>query len=566
MFTKIFKVNRKSDEPSQALAICTHGVAGAKYFELPLPEASPFNVVLGTKPKVVYFGATQADLQTDEALTVLHPWISQAFAYYLIYKHDFFENQGLGIQLVYPGAHPRCGNVAAIEVIEPLRAHDAGTQVTQNGRRGTLLFAVAAGATGYAAHPAIPCCAESSVADGCVRMARMYVLLSEAGATSTRSGGLFTKCMFRVGEGKMFEVGTGLQQETVTGKDLTVFRATHNDTAFEAKVLPPVLAPMVEVKKGEKPGHGLNDEQRASNYACKFMDTASGLPHPEDALEAGLGMFDTGDLSGVSLIYDLRRGIATLKWGEGEGQSVDFSAEFLSAKTKWVGLRAGDSAKWKGKNYKSNYMITQLKPFHGMAHDSQGQKDARKALEVLWDAVIGSEHASVEETKKLTYEENVKRFFTILYDHSPIGKELLDVDAKKKPAMSAAQLETALNYTNSGGDLIKVTDRRCEKDYLLYSMAKRLQATPLSLEENVAELKRYAASDLRKAGKKMRKVKNSVATSQPLAEAATLFVLSQGQLETNATITSEDDIFEDGSAEDMEPETLAEALSEIRHA
>ena len=32
----------------------------------------------------------------------------------------------------------------------------------------------------------------------------MYVLLSESGATSTRSGGLFTKCMFRVGEGKMF--------------------------------------------------------------------------------------------------------------------------------------------------------------------------------------------------------------------------------------------------------------------------------------------------------------------------------------------------------------------------
>ena len=156
VFTKIFKVNRKSDEASQALAICTHGVAGAKYFELPLPAPSPFNAVLGTKPKVVYFGATQADLQTDQALIVLHPWISQAYAYYLIYKHDFFENQGVGFQLVYPGAHPGCGNVAAIGVIEPLHAHDAGTQVTQNGRRGTLLFAVAAGATGYAAHPAIP--------------------------------------------------------------------------------------------------------------------------------------------------------------------------------------------------------------------------------------------------------------------------------------------------------------------------------------------------------------------------------------------------------------------------
>ena len=118
VFTKIFKVNRKSDEASQALAICTHGVAGAKYFELPLDPASPCNAVLGTKPKVVFFGATQADVQTDQALSVLHPWISQAYAYYLIYKHDFFENQGLGIQLVYPGAHPGCGNVAAIEVIE----------------------------------------------------------------------------------------------------------------------------------------------------------------------------------------------------------------------------------------------------------------------------------------------------------------------------------------------------------------------------------------------------------------------------------------------------------------
>ena len=56
----------------------------------------------------------------------------------------------------------------------------------------------------------------------------MYVLLSEAGAKSTRSGGLFVKCMFRVGEGKMFEVGTGLQQQIVTGQDLTVFRATHS--------------------------------------------------------------------------------------------------------------------------------------------------------------------------------------------------------------------------------------------------------------------------------------------------------------------------------------------------
>ena len=108
VFTKIFKVNRKSDEASQALAICTHGVAGAKYFELPLDPASPCNAVLGTKPKVVFFGATQADVQTDQALSVLHPWISQAYAYYLIYKHDFFENQGLGIQLVYPGAHPGC--------------------------------------------------------------------------------------------------------------------------------------------------------------------------------------------------------------------------------------------------------------------------------------------------------------------------------------------------------------------------------------------------------------------------------------------------------------------------
>ena len=35
-------------------------------------------------------------------------------------EHDFFENQGVGFQLVYPGAHPGCGNVAAIEVIEPL--------------------------------------------------------------------------------------------------------------------------------------------------------------------------------------------------------------------------------------------------------------------------------------------------------------------------------------------------------------------------------------------------------------------------------------------------------------
>ena len=156
VFTKIFKVNRKSDEASQALAICTHGVAGAKYFERPLDPASPFRAVLGTKPKVVFFGATQADVQTDQALSVLHPWISQAYAYYLIYKHDFFENQGLGIQLVYPGAHPGCGNVAAIEVIEPLHAHDAGTQVTQNGRRGTLLFEVAAGATAYAAHPTTP--------------------------------------------------------------------------------------------------------------------------------------------------------------------------------------------------------------------------------------------------------------------------------------------------------------------------------------------------------------------------------------------------------------------------
>ena len=268
----------------------------------------------------------------------------------------------------------------------------------------------------------------------------------------------------------------------------------------------------------------------------------------------------------MSLFYDLRRGIFTLRWGPRDDQSVDFSAEFLQARTKWAQLRAGDSNKWKSKNYKSNYMITQLKPFHGMPHDSQGQKDARKALEVLWDAVIGSEHASVEETKKLTCEENVKRFWTILYDTSPIGKELLDADAKKKPAMTAAQLETALNYTNSDGELIKVTDRRCEMDYLLYNMAKRLQANPLPLQENVAELKRYAASDLRKAGKKMRKVRNAVATSQPLAEAAALFVLSQGQLKTHATITSEDDIFEDGSAEDMEPETLATALSQIQHA
>ena len=57
MFQKIFKINRKSDEASQALAICTHGVAGAKYFERPLDPASPFRAVLGTKPKVVYFGA-----------------------------------------------------------------------------------------------------------------------------------------------------------------------------------------------------------------------------------------------------------------------------------------------------------------------------------------------------------------------------------------------------------------------------------------------------------------------------------------------------------------------------
>ena len=252
------------------------------------------------------------------------------------------------------------------------------------------------------------------------------------------------------------------------------------------------------------------------------MDTVSGLQHPEGGMEGGTGNFDTGDLSEVVLIYEMWRGIFKLKWGEGEGQSVDFSADFLSAKTKWAELRASDPTKWTPKDYKGNYLITKVKPFHGMLHDSQGQQDARKALEVLWDVVIGSVHADVEETKKLTCEENVKRFFAILYTHSPIAKELLDVDAKKKPAMTAAQLETALNYTNSDGALIQVTDRRCEKDYLLYSMAKRLQATPLPLQENVKELKRYAASDLRKAGQKMRKVKDTVATSEPLAQAAAL--------------------------------------------
>ena len=64
----------------------------------------------------------------------------------------------------------------------------------------------------------------------------------------------------------------------------------------------------------------------------------------------------------------------------------------------------------------------------------------------------------------------------------------------------------------------------------------------------------------------MRKVKNAVATSEPLAEAATLFVLTQGKIKTDARITSEGDIFEDGSEQDMEPETLAAALSEIQHS
>ena len=171
MFTKIFKVNRKSDEASQALAICTHGVAGAKYFELPLPAPSPFNAVLGTKPKVVYFGATQADLQTDQALIVLHPWISQAFAYYLIAKHKFFENQGLGIQLVYPGAHSGCGNVAAIEVIEPLRAHarapEVGTRhVPPPNRRG----AVGRGGSGAGGHQCLAPAARGALVSG--RVAR----------------------------------------------------------------------------------------------------------------------------------------------------------------------------------------------------------------------------------------------------------------------------------------------------------------------------------------------------------------------------------------------------------
>ena len=61
-----------------------------------------------------------------------------------------------------------------------------------------------------------------------------------------------------------------------------------------------------------------------------------------------------------------------------------------------------------------------------MPHDSEGQKDARKALEVLWDAVIGSVHADVEETKKLTCEENVKRFFAILYRFHPRCRLHLD--------------------------------------------------------------------------------------------------------------------------------------------
>ena len=114
------------------------------------------------------------------------------------------------------------------------------------------------------------------------------------------------------------------------------------------------------------------------------------------------------------LIYEMWRGIVTLKWGEGEGQSVDFAAEFLSAKTKWAQLRAGDPTKWTPKDYKSNYLVTKIKPFHGMLHDSQGQQDAREKFEDLWDAVIGSAHASVEETKKLTCEENVKRFSKIM--------------------------------------------------------------------------------------------------------------------------------------------------------
>ena len=145
---------------TQGLEICTSMRAKEA-----LPIGSAFVARLGTHVTEVRFGAKQNEGQKiwqveeddPDAATLIHAHLAMPFCYWIIsHNHNFLEGQGMGDKLFIMAEHPTWGNVAAFEVTQPLPAIPEGTLVTQNGRRGTVLYTVTAGEKACGP-PALPC-------------------------------------------------------------------------------------------------------------------------------------------------------------------------------------------------------------------------------------------------------------------------------------------------------------------------------------------------------------------------------------------------------------------------
>ena len=553
---------QKKSATAPTMAYGEQGLMGVRISLAPLPVGSPLVHKLGPSIKVLHVekdsnALFNFDNPDGTSGTVLHYHVAQPWCVYQMDKMGFFEDMGL-VDAVTPtlvriAAHPKKGNVAAFEIIEALPAIPADTPVVQNGRCGTVLFDVDAGqhACVAALHP-LRTASVSSLFD---RMRRLFVKLNSAGDASTHSGSISKKCTFLADSATQLQIGGGGGQVLVTPRRMEVLRTIQGTAQANTNSLcfPPFLSPIVEVQLGEKPGHGLNAEKLGCIQRVQVLKDIEDLPPApaeEGAQPPNTGGFHNGDVSDIEIVYPMKAGVGKLQWKE---EAVNFVPQFTLADAKMVERYPTQESKH---DYPHKYLLAKLKLFSGTLRNGELQRNVRRDAKELLSVINGEKiknaadaaarTAAEQETRAMTCAIFNDKFDDKFRGYSPEYDALLTADHPAASHKKRKELEPALGYADSDGEMLNDKSRDFLMRYMLHDLALYLAENPMPHEKNVAFVERHAAMKLAcKDNGEPLKIKAAVAGSEDRAAAAVKFLASQGSLKSPGVgIASETDIFE----------------------
>ena len=131
-------------------------------------------------------------------------------------------------------------------------------------------------------------------------------------------------------------------------------------------------------------------------------------------------------------------------------------------------------------------------------------------------------------------------------DYSLEYDAVLSADHPAASHKKRKELEPALGYADSDGEMLNDKSRDFLMRYMLHDLALYLAENPMPRDKNVAFVERHAAMKLAcKDNGEPLKIKAAVAGSEDRAAAAVKFLASQGSLKSPGVgIASETDIFE----------------------